>query len=160
MTSLVPKRTLYPQWHKKYVSPNPELEKRIRQFQKERLEKERLEKENLRKERLSEYSFIDDRWYYFTWNDFQNYLTNKDFNIEKCFIPNIIEREKREEKERIKREEEERIIQERKEMRELEYLRNYDENDYLNYFYEGEPFTDHDDNSDNEQHYSSDDNLY
>ena len=158
MSSKHLKRTFYPQWHKNYISSNPELEKKIRRFQKEESDKNKSYLENLRKKRLAEYSYIDEKQYYFTWNDFQNYLTNKDFDIEKCYIPNIIVRENKEREERMKREEEER--------NQLEYLRNYDVNDYINYFYEGEPFivSDFEDNYNNstdlEDNYSSDDNLY
>ena len=159
------KRTLYPQWHKKYVSSNPELEKKVRQFQKEASERKKQELEKLKKKRLDEYTFIDDKQYYFTWDDFQNYLVNSDFNIEKCYIPNIIEKEKHEEGERLKREEEERLKREEEERKQLEYLQNYQERDYLDYFYEGESFivSDSEENynySDKEVNYWSDDNLY
>lgn len=161
-----PARTLYPQWHKKYVSNNPELEKRIRNFQREEYQKNKKEKEILRKNRLIEYSYIDEKQYHFTWDDFQNYLTDKNFNIDECYIPNIIAREKREYEEMMKRKEEERIKREEEERRQIEYLRNYDDDDYLNYFYEGEAFIDYDseenynNTSDLDDNYSSDDNLY
>ena len=154
-------RTFYPQWHKNFKPFNPELQKKLKIFQKEELIRKKRDLDDLKKKRLAEYSFIDDKYYYFTWNDFQNYLTNKDFNIEKCYIPNIIKREKREEEERRQREEEER--------RQIEYLENYDDNDYLNYFYEEEAFilsdTENNYNSnqmtdDDECNYSSDENLY
>lgn len=154
MTSLINNRTLYPQWHKKHISPNKEFGKKFRIFQREKLEIDKLDRENLRKKRFEEYSSIDDKRYYFTWEDFQNYLTVKDFNIKKCFIPNIIKKEKQEEKDRLEQDERERIKQEMDEIIYLEYLRNYNENDYINYFYEDESFV-----SDSEEYHNYDNNL-
>ena len=139
MTSLINNRTLYPQWHKKHISPNKEFGKKFRIFQREK---------------FKAYSSIDDKRYYFTWEDFQNYLTVKDFNIKKCFIPNIIKKEKQEEKDRLEQDERERIKQEMDEIIYLEYLRNYNENDYINYFYEDESFV-----SDSEEYHNYDNNL-
>lgn len=153
-------RTFYPQWHHKFKHNNPEFIKRIRNMEKENYQKQKLEKKNLRERRLMEYHFIDDKNYYFTWEDFQNFLIDKNFNISKCYIPNIIEREQIENRLRIEKEEKERIQKEEEDRLYLEYLKNYNEYDYENYFYEEEPFISDEEiivyESDEEGYYSND----
>lgn len=127
------RKTFYPSWHKKFSPRNPELIKKMREFEQIEFLKDKEKKINLREQRLKDYNTIDDKWYYFTWDDFQDYLVNVDFDISKCYIPNIIAREKQEEENKRK------IIEEQNKL-ELEYLNDYHEDDYDNYFYENEAF--------------------
>jgi len=46
-------------------------------------------KKELRDMRLNQYSQLDDRKYCFTINDFDNYLSQENFDIKKCSIKNI-----------------------------------------------------------------------
>ena len=107
------------------------------EFLKYRAQKKK-EEEEFRQKRMEEYNLLDDRRYIFTFEQYCEFLKDKDFDIEQCSVENVIKRE-REERLRKEAEEERKRIEEE---RLIEELRNYEEDEYREYFYEGEPFLD------------------
>ena len=97
---------------------------------KEYLEKKKKEIAEFRKKRLNEYSLLDERRYYFTLEQFEDFLKNENFDIEVCNINNI---RKIEAGERHKREEE-RIRQDEEYYRSLQIYRQDEINFSGNYF--------------------------
>ena len=108
-------------------------------------EKEKLVQKNklamakrnaLREKRFMEYYYLDERQYFFTFKQYIDFLENENFDVEQCNIRNIRERE---EKERIEKEELDRQheIKIRSKLREL---KNHEEIDYYNYYYNNKPY--------------------
>ena len=58
-------------------------------------------KQEFQKKRLLEYSLLDEKKYFFTFEQYEDFLINKHFDITKCLIENI---KKKEEQDQIKKE--------------------------------------------------------
>ena len=107
-------------------------------------------KEELREQRVGEYNSLDKAIYCFSCTDYEEFLTNKNFDISKCLKENIEKKAKEEIDEQLRREYEE-------EQYKLQENKYYDEMMFYNY---GNPEYDDDDFeyfiNENEVEYNSD----
>ena len=138
--------------HKKPLMTKEEKEEMLK---RKKLEKEK--KEAFRKKRMNEYNLLDERHYYFTFEQYCQFLEDENFDIEQCHISTIREKERIEE-ERKKKEKEKRYMDRKNK---LEFLKNHPEYSYNEYFYKNKPFLDDDDSlvsdyNSNYMYYNSD----